>query len=495
MTQKQLIATIVASLTSIATALTLYFGLNQDPTTPEPTPDPPPSEEVRALILDSLVNPWEAQDSDWSQNVSKKVLLNEPTGFVLKTDSACDLVGESNLHMIMPIAIQYPSAIEYSTGTAYDALMPLEELNCNASPYVWVEFPQPSQRTILGAQMSVEAVNAQAAEYPVLPLMMAFNNWTMIQGYCGGYCNAETNGKQGTQLLKDHRIQPYDSNVVPYNGWDVQPFSFREYSAQYQDPDRVQFPLFNASNSQIQLMGEDATANAVKGWFYVMDEPAESQIPALKDELRRLRTLAPNIKRMVTTSLRSDLNQVDIFAPVAEHLGPNYPQPSDYQAAGKRLWMYVSCMSNGCGPNRAWNGGAIEHVDYNRSGAPDLAIDAPLLDTYAFYLVGYTLGVESLLYYNSIEGWALYAQGIDVWQDQYNFGLNGDGTLLYPDRERRMALPSLRLKMLREASFLIDAATLAGAGAELRKLVGNSMTYERDPAAYKSVRELVYGGL
>ena len=131
----------------------------------------------------------------------------------------------------------------------------------------------------------------------------------------------------------------------------------------------------------------------------------------------------------------------------------------------------------------------ITHVDYAPTGAPDLVLDAPAVNEFAMFVMAFKHGLSAVHYYNTNEQWALYKFGIDVWNDQYNFGGNGDGTLMYPDRVNQTAFPSIRLKLIREASQWADVITAAGMQAEAAALMTTTLNWDHDLSKVEALRE------
>jgi hypothetical protein len=91
----------------------------------------------------------------------------------------------------------------------------------------------------------------------------------------------------------------------------------------------------------------------------------------------------------------------------------------------------------------------------SNTGTPDLMIDQATIHWRMFPVVAASLGAQAALYYS-----ANYDYGnMDVWTNQYAFGGNGDGQLVYPavagsrGFSSNFALPSLRLKLLRQGQY------------------------------------------
>ncbi len=296
-------------------------------------------------------------------------------------------------------------------------------------------------------------------------------------------------------MLVDHRLQPYAGMVGSWDGtdsadWQTNNLRFATHFMMVKAfSTSLTNPFLSTAVSTMRAHGIFSGA-----WTYNIDEPAHEELPRYEAGLAAQKAAAPTIRTMVTGYHYPGLS-IDIYCAPARNIGNGKPLPSTYAAAGKSLWMYVSCMSHGCGVNRA---GSLD-PDANDTlhppdGEPDLVIDRTAVEAFGLYLMGYKYGLESLLYYNSIEGWSLWAKSppIDVWTDQYNFGGNGDGTLLYPDRANKLPRASIRLKLLREASYMVDALEQvpdqSWAHAQVDALVRTTLNWDRDMARISALR-------
>lgn len=228
-------------------------------------------------------------------------------------------------------------------------------------------------------------------------------------------------------------------------------------------------------------------------------------------------------------------NNVGIFTALinlmensAEHC-PGWPEWAfrntriDYdawQAADPRreLWMYQSCMSDGCfsGINRSLGCQGLP-CD---AGWPSLMIDAPAIMNRVFPSLGYFYNASGELYWqtnyadtcnrDNILGNCPVAElpegawGMDPWRSQLIMGGNGDGQLTYPGRvdviggSTFIPIASIRLKQLRDG--MEDNAYLhlleAGRGRDLamqqlKRVATNAFTYTRDVELWSQTRELI----
>ena len=190
-----------------------------------------------------------------------------------------------------------------------------------------------------------------------------------------------------------------------------------------------------------------------RAWVFAVDEPKVSQ--NLIDRLKMYRLFAPSVRVMVTTDYDPRLaNYVDIFAPVYNRLFTDQgPDPAAY--SGKSLWTYASCMGS-CGPNRKRRIDAPKKPGPD-TGLPDFLIDRPAERLFSFFRTVEETGMDGALYYEATEGYPLAARDLNLIEDPWNFGGNGDGLLFYPGRPGEFGLtahqplPSLRLKLIRYA--------------------------------------------
>ncbi len=131
------------------------------------------------------------------------------------------------------------------------------------------------------------------------------------------------------------------------------------------------------------------------------------------------------------------------------------------QAAGRRVWGYTSCMSGGC-----WDGDPADGAKYDATaywnGWDSYGIDQVASEQRAFGWQAFATGVDGELYYD-------VTSDTGVWNDPFNFGLNGDGTLFYPYDAARVGgadpipLESIRIKRIRDGRQDYELLKLASA--------------------------------
>ena len=196
-----------------------------------------------------------------------------------------------------------------------------------------------------------------------------------------------------------------------------------------------------------------------KGWFdrvydYTADEPPYgSQWSDISARAAQVKAADPAWKTLVTTNIdeaskNGVTGKIDIMVPIVNHMestsapyvGDQRPKYDAY-AAGKQLWMYQSCMSQGCSfggsePGASW---------------PSYMIDVSATKNRVMQWANYKEGVTGELYWETAGTFDR-----DPWADQFQFGGNGDGTLFYPGTTGRIGgtsgvpVASIRLKMVRE---------------------------------------------
>ena len=200
-----------------------------------------------------------------------------------------------------------------------------------------------------------------------------------------------------------------------------------------------------------------------RGWLsrtfdYTCDEPpmtcAWSDIPA---RAALVHQGDPELRTLVTTNIGDAVahgvdRDIDILVPVVNQMDDKPgsgayagDQRSKYDAflqsgPRKELWWYQSCMSHGCG----YVGGP------ETTGWPSFMVDASGVQNRAMQWLTFSYRIRGELYYETMMHLA------DAWSSVYDFGGNGDGTLLYPGTPAAIGgstdvpVASYRLKMIRE---------------------------------------------
>jgi hypothetical protein len=151
------------------------------------------------------------------------------------------------------------------------------------------------------------------------------------------------------------------------------------------------------------------------------------------------------------------------------------------------FWLYVSCMSHGsCGGT----------TPGNLTGHPDFMLDETATNEIAFPLTLKQAGASGGLYYDTM--YAYTTGGNNPWTTQYYFGGNGDGNLMYPGKVGLYgltvdtAVASVRMKMLRAGSYLVDYATLTGTPIPA-SLVSSVTGWSKNAADYQAFKTQMGG--
>jgi len=331
---------------------------------------------------------------------------------------------------------------------------------------------------------------------------------------CGGD-NEKMFGLLGKyeQMALEHRITL--TNIVPKVPADGNWQNIDRWDGPYLDgtaPNR----LAGAKMTSVQYLGPyDAASYAAfaahfkqKGWFdrafdYSADEPPYGS--SFSDAVARAQLAKqgdPNFRTLVTTTIdQADQNgltqDLDIITPVVNYMdGDAAPYQGDQsakyagfkQVPGHELWEYQSCMSHGCAYGTNQNGDAAQRW-------PSYSVDASPAQNRAMEWVSYLEGATGELYYET----ALALP--NAWNDQYQFGGNGDGTLFYPGTtnviggQTDVPVASIRLALIRLGEqdyewlkLVSDAGDPAFARQVARALVPSAYQVPDDGAAFQRAR-------
>ncbi|GAC1342005.1 MAG: hypothetical protein NVSMB23_14270 [Myxococcales bacterium] len=210
-----------------------------------------------------------------------------------------------------------------------------------------------------------------------------------------------------------------------------------------------------------------------KGWHdalfdYTCDEPPMTCAwKEIQGRIAQVKAADPLLPALVTTTVTQakehGITNIDLFAPVVNFMDdkPNGSFPGSQRGSyGGNVWWYQSCMSFGCaGVGGAYAAGSASY----ESGWPTMAIDADGTRNRAMEWLSFSYGMSGELYYEMALG---YFTG-NPWDNQYNFGGTGDGTLFYPGTPARIGgkteipVESLRLKMIRDGMEDFELLMLA----------------------------------
>ena len=290
---------------------------------------------------------------------------------------------------------------------------------------------------------------------------------------CGGDAGVESTHLLYGRFMLDHRI----SADLVYTG----PAGCSGPDCNWTHFDQTYGAFFDGTDPNLRLTGarpttiryiwtRDAAHYAawaqhfrVRGWFdrtydYTCDEPPNGcSWATITSRTATVRSADPDFRTLVTTNIDS-ANQngvtsaIDIIAPVVNHLhdkadtpysGNQRPKYDGFLSnPHKRLWWYQSCMSHGC---------YIQGGSYF-SGWPSVMVDNTAVQARSQGILSWLYGVSGILYF------AADLHLPQAWNQNglYDFGGNGDGTLLYPGTpaaiggQTHIPVASLRLKSLRD---------------------------------------------
>jgi hypothetical protein len=376
-------------------------------------------------------------------------------------------------------------------GDHYDPVVPVSTV-CQSDRFALVDITGVSAGTyqiqLLDLPVTVKVL-PQVMPKPSMPLYIGLGSWALVLGHKLPTTTAvDVQGPLTmayVNMLREHRIEPFAQFIVQPNGnldnWKEWTGSFRQLAMtgalaapMIAGPAFIGQPWLTAAQLaqwQALLQTEPGLAGA---WAYVTDEVPDADLPGLKTRLQMARANAPGIKLMVTREPVADmLPLVDHWVPIFEYF-KRADRWQNYD--GMAYWMYGACPSHGSCSN-----GTLGTL----TGTPDLMLDEPTHHAIAYPLVAYKMGAKAALYYTAVEAYGR----MDPWLDQYQFGGNGDGQLVYPGRpgERgftaHVPVASIRLKALREGMNLIEHAKLSG-----KNLVTNQFVWPKDVKAYDGMR-------
>lgn len=439
--------------TALVILAQMFVGCAKEPSKNSQDQDNQQSQRT-AIIVDKtilkltkhLIKPIELKNEYLINKIDKTIFSNQISTHLM-AGNLCLVFEENNTfkaYGIKPIQVKISSAKEYPNGTYHDALISLSLDNCENFEFGVLELSNSFKNQYIEINLTKRSDTFKNS----LPFLMPLEPYAYSLGLNrGNYVNGDEElSHLAMEALNEFGVQPIKNWLEPYH--NEREYNFQDYVLNYQTSNYINLPMIGDINL---INTSDFTP-----WFYVFDEPTEDYMPTLKSDLQKIRRQYPRVKRMVTTSFRAKFD-IDIYCEVAQHITDK--EVSLLEKNNKELWMYISCMSHGCGPARRYQKNPLKRLpspyEY-LSGEPDLSIDAASNDIYAMYLLAMKYPIKALLYYNSIEQWSLTKYGINPNKDMYNFGGNGDGTLLYPDLKNKSFTPSLRLLLIREAQYFYE---------------------------------------
>ncbi|AZZ36201.1 hypothetical protein CIK05_05140 [Bdellovibrio sp. qaytius] len=226
-----------------------------------------------------------------------------------------------------------------------------------------------------------------------------------------------------------------------------------------------------------------------KTFVYYIDEPSDTDLKFLGNELRQIKKWAPDLKFLVTTPWKQNLeNAVDIWViNLIFWDRPSEKPPEFYkqlQAKGQELWFYVGCNSHGCT-------GAEDITN------PDLVTDRASVYARVFPWMAVRYGATGILYYDTVYTYS-HGGANSPWVDSFDFTGYGEGGLFYPCTPKLgrcstpKVIPALRLKILRdglEDAELLKIAQSKGFDMQaVNKVVRNARDFAMNTADYEMVK-------
>ncbi|MGC4115383.1 MAG: DUF4091 domain-containing protein [Myxococcales bacterium] len=455
------------------------------------------------------------------------------------------------------ITTRYASTQDVATGAWPDALVPDVDETANekrnAFPFdvpanetrvVWVDVLVPANAPAgdYSGSMAIAGSGGFSATVPVRLTVWPFTlpstaslastfgqGWdAMCQGYWGGYsasqcgdAGVERTHQQLAAFMLDHRLSvdlvytgPSKSgSSYDWATWDGKYAAYFDGTAPTRLAGARQTLIRYVWNSQQASYAAWASHFKAKGWFdrtfdYTCDEPpATCAWSDINTRANLIHGADPEFRTLVTTTIQEAqqqgvLGSIDVLAPVINQMHDKSgtyggSQRSKYNSflttPGNKLLWYQSCMSEGCSSSSGAKG-----YDSYSLGWATLMIDAPAIRNRAQEWLSYLYGIEGELYWETTFA---FNGGNDPWTNQWYFGGNGDGTLLYPGKTSKIGgttpvpVASIRLKMLREGmedyeylKLVTDLGDAAFARSQAQQVATTPSSIASDPAALYSAR-------
>jgi glycosyl hydrolase family 123 len=531
--------TLALALAPAARAATVWTALATEKLRPDAA-----ARSDRAAAMSAAKNEFEAF----------QIAVVGPATNVSATATA--LTGPGNiaaprLYREMLVDLQYASSADGETGSFPDALVPdVDEVvgeKRNAFPFdvpagqtyvVYAEVHVPPS-AVAGDYAGTVTIHAADGDVEV-PVKLTVWNFALPStsslrsafGEGGAAAQHALSGDALTaletryaQLALDHRVSLHNVRDGANPNWS----HFDQWYGPLLDgatPTQLVGARLTSMSSGADLSSAGqhsdwASHFKAKGWFdrlfqYTCDEPpitcAWSDIPARAQNAKQA---DPSFRTLVTTDV-GDATQngvagsIDYMVPVINYLddrpydaygwtagGETRPQYDGFlTGAGKELWLYQSCMSDGCGGTVDMGNPSATDMYY--TGWPSYMVDASAVRNRAMEWFSFRYGASGELYYETTQ--AYYAR--DPWTGGlWDFSGNGDGTLFWPGTPARIGgqtdvpLASLRLKMIREGmedyeylKLLSDLGGASEAQAIAKQLFPHPWQSEQQPADLMAAR-------
>lgn len=192
-----------------------------------------------------------------------------------------------------------------------------------------------------------------------------------------------------------------------------------------------------------------------ESFVYYADEPKHHQFNTLRENLIKIKSVAPNLNYLMTLHYQKEFDRlINWWAPNYHQWNKKgFPTPEFYQDRKNKykeqVWTYVSCNAHGCDG----------HENLNE---PDFVVDRFSFDLRVLPWLAVKEKFNGILYYDTVYGYSIAQDS--PWKDHFSFTGYGEGNLFYPCNkeycglDEHHALASLRLKIFRDG--LEDAQIL-----------------------------------
>lgn len=390
----------------------------------------------------------------------------------------------------------HASGPDGATGLWPDALIPdIDDVvgeQRNAFPFdvpsgenrvIWVDVlvPQAAAAGTYTGTVSISSSNDGDASVPVVLLVRNFSlpSTSTLRSFFGTGYGSLQNGHGSSygdtlfvavkqryhQLILDHRITASNFD----DGDPLLRIIKERYGAFMDGTASTRLPGAKYTSIEAILLDsprEWVDSTRAWGWFdrlflYTCDEPpAGCAYEDITTRATEIKAADPDFRSLVTEDIDNVIannveSSIDLITPVINYMhnksgnsyeGSQAAKYAAYTAQGdiRELWIYQSCMSQGCGGTSAYHEGwasyMIDHAAMRHRAMPWLA---------------FQWGATGELYY--AVDYAFAQTDNDPWTNQWYFTGNGDGTLLYPGTPEKIGgttnipVASIRLKMIREA--------------------------------------------
>jgi hypothetical protein len=415
--------------------------------------------------------------------------------------------GEVRLYREAYLNITTPSNLEGGTGPWPDALIPdIDEIaneKRNAFPFdvpagenrvIWVEVHVPQDQTPgnYNGSLTVTGSGLGTVNVPVKLLVWDFalpstsslastfgmGSITSCVAHFGTYeacgydAGVERMHLMYARYMLDHRIT---AELVYYG-----PTNCSGTNCDWSHFDAIYGPLIDGTDPNLHLKGAHLTSIRynwikssvnyaawaqhfrAKNWFdrtfdYTCDEPPNGCAwSEINPRASMIHSADPEFRTLVTTTIdeanaHGVTGSINILSPPVNffddkagfpYAGNQRLKYAPFLQSNQRnlLWWYQACMSHGC----------FVIGDNYFSGWPSLMVDNTSMQNRSQGMLSWLYDVSGVLYY------ATDLHLSTAWNSVYDFGGNGDGTLLYPGKpsiiggKTDIPIAGIRMKMIRE---------------------------------------------